>query len=415
MKKRGLLFFFACSLILEVILSICFFNNSEVKNDTVKFNELIQEVEKNYGDSTKYPDYYEYAIIDNNENLFYRTSGDVNYVLNDAYKNGDTVVDLYVSNNLTGKIIIKSTINEQINHLKNAYIISISAVSLSQIIVLVLYLVFFNRRFIKPFDDMKSFAERVAGGNLDIPLTMDKGNNFGAFTESFDIMREELKKAKLKEAEAEKSKRELVARLSHDIKTPVASIKSVSELAMAISNDEKEIEKLNLINQKADQINTLVSNLFTITIEELDQLSINPVKIPSYVVSELINNSDYLNKANSFSTPECDVFFDRLRLQQVFDNIFANSYKYANTKIDVKVAINDVFLEISIKDYGDTIKDEEIPLLLEKYNRGSNIEGKDGSGLGLYISKKFIEAMNGKIELINNKPGFEVKVYLRII
>ena len=60
---------------------------------------------------------------------------------------------------------------------------------------------------IRPFRKLKGFAERIAGGNLDIPLEMDKRNLFGAFTESFDIMRSELKKARLAEAQAQQSKK----------------------------------------------------------------------------------------------------------------------------------------------------------------------------------------------------------------
>ena len=59
-----------------------------------------------------------------------------------------------------------------------------------------------NHTIIKPFCKLKSFAQRVAGGNLDIPLAMDRQNLFGSFTESFDLMRTELKKARIAEAEA---------------------------------------------------------------------------------------------------------------------------------------------------------------------------------------------------------------------
>ena len=91
---------------------------------------------------------------------------------------------------------------------------------------------------VKPFRKLEGFAERIAGGNLDIPLEMDRQNLFGAFTESFDLMRAELKKARLAEAEANAGKKELVAKLSHDIKTPVASIKAASEVGFALAESE---------------------------------------------------------------------------------------------------------------------------------------------------------------------------------
>ena len=71
-----------------------------------------------------------------------------------------------------------------------------------------------------PFRKLRRFARDVAAGNLDIPLEMDSYGSFGAFTESFGLMREELKKARENERAADQSKKELVASLSHDINTP---------------------------------------------------------------------------------------------------------------------------------------------------------------------------------------------------
>lgn len=415
MKKRHLIIFLIVTFILEVGLSIYFLTkNYNIKNDTVKINELVKEVETNFNNDDKYPKYYQFVIIDDNENLVYKTKNGLSETLNDAYKNSDTIIDLNINGD-NYKIIIKNSFNESFKSNRELMIITLSTISLAQLISIVLYSWYIHKTIIKPFKDMRDFAERVASGNLDIPLTMDSGNNFGAFTESFDIMRSELKKSKKREAEAQKSKRELVARLSHDIKTPVASIMSVAELGDTLSTSDREKERLKVISQKAEQINTLINNLFTITVDELDELSINPSNIPSYVVRELINNADYLNRIDELNIPECTLYFDRLRLQQVFDNIFANSYKYANTNINVNAEIDNEFLIVSIKDYGDTINDNDIPLLFEKYNRGSNTNDKEGSGLGLFISKRFMEAMNGKIEIKNDHPGFVVILYLRII
>ena len=70
---------------------------------------------------------------------------------------------------------------------------------------------------------------------------------------------------------------------------------------------------------------------------------------------------------------------------------------------------------IRIGDKGPGVKEEEIPLLKEKYRRGSNTNEKDGAGLGLYLANYFMEKMDGQLGLSNKEPGFEVSVYLRII
>ncbi len=133
---------------------------------------------------------------------------------------------------------------------------------------ILLYL-YCEKRILSPFRKLQSFAWHIAAGNLDVPLEMDRNNLFGAFTESFDLMREELHNSREKEREADRSKKELVASLSHDIKTPVASIKSATELMLFTAENDEYKEQLQGINAKAEQIDSLITNMFHATLEEL--------------------------------------------------------------------------------------------------------------------------------------------------
>lgn len=398
-----------------MFVTLYFLNSkSYYRNDTVELNDLARTIEINYLNSDNYPKTYKYVILDDLGNVKYQTNNKLSDSLNEAYKNKDTIMDLNI-NNKTYKLIVDNDLNQVIKRDRSIYLNLIVAISIIQLLSFIIYYIFNYIYIIRPFKKMEKFASRISSGNLDIPLKMDKNNNFGAFTESFDIMRQEIKTARRKEKEAIEAKKELVAKLSHDIKSPIASIKSSSELGLELTKDEKVLKQFKNIDQKSDQINTLITNLFNSTLEEMEKLEINPTKINSNVVKELIINSDYQNKSNKFTVDKCEVYADLLRLQQVFDNIYFNSYKYADTKIEVKTKIEEDYLVISIKDFGDTIKDEEMPLLLEKFKRGSNTNNKDGVGLGLYISKEFLNQMNGDLEIYNDKPGFRVEVKLRII
>ena len=281
-------------------------------------------------------------------------------------------------------------------------------------VIIIAWYVYIKRTMITPFEKLSGFAARVAEGNLDMPLTMDKGHVFGEFTESFDLMRSELKKARLAEKKAADDKKEMIAKLSHDIKTPVASIKSTSEVGMAITKEERTKEMFGVINSKTDQIKSLVDNLFTSSVHDITEIEVNPGMQTSDTIATLIKNSDYMNRAGDFAVPECNVYFDKLRLQQVFDNIFMNSYKYADTKISVASEISGDYLVIRVADEGPGVKEEELPLIREKYKRGSNASGNEGAGLGLFLTEYFMEKMDGKMGLRNLNPGFEVSVYLRL-
>lgn len=415
MKKIYFILIILITFLTEILVSIYFIKEkTNYQNDSVNINDLSKTIEKNYPNDNEYPKEFQYTIFDENENIMYKTNNELSKSINEAYKNQDTIVDLKI-NEENYKLVINNNLNNIIEQNQKTYIKILIIISTIQLLSFSIYYILSNVYIIKPFKEMKDFATRISNGDLDIPLKMDKNNNFGAFTESFDIMREEIKKARTKEKKAIEAKKELVAKLSHDIKSPIASIKSSSELGLEITTDEKIKKQFSSINKKSDQINTLITNLFNSTLEELEQLNINPTKLNSAIIKELIINSDYQNKAQEFEIKECKVFADILRLQQVFDNIFINSYKYADTDIEINSYIDNEYLIINIKDFGNTITDEEIPLLLEKFKRGSNVKNKDGVGLGLYISKQFIKQMDGELEIKNDNPGFKVIIKLRII
>ena len=112
--------------------------------------------------------------------------------------------------------------------------------------------------------------------------------------------------------------------------------------------------------------------------------------------------------------PECLVYADSLRLQQVFDNIFSNSYKYAKTDITVTAQKAENSIDIIIEDYGGGVLPEELPVLKEKFKRGSNTKNTEGAGLGLYISDYFMKEMQGELNIENGKHGLKVTVTLTL-
>ena len=416
MKKAPFIVLLIVTFIAEALA--CFFLTTrikDIKTDPVMVNECMYSISDNYGDPSKYNKQLDYVVIDNDGNLVYKTKEGLSESVNEAIKTRGLIIDLEVDGEVVGKVIFDYSMDEQIEGFKKNIVIGFVLIGSLQVVIIIAWYVYLKKTMIAPFKKLSSFASRVAEGNLDLPLEMDKGHVFGEFTESFDLMRSELKKARIAEKKASDDKKEMVAKLSHDIKTPVASIKSTSEIGMAITKEERTKEMFGVINDKTDQIKALVDNLFTSSVQDITEIEVNPGQQPSEIITALIKNSDYLNRAGKYEIPECSVYFDKLRLQQVFDNIFMNSYKYADTDMSVASEISGDYLVIRIGDKGPGVKEEEIPLLKEKYRRGSNTNEKDGAGLGLYLANYFMEKMDGQLGLSNKEPGFEVSVYLRII
>lgn len=407
----GLLVLFLLELAVLVLFTL---PQEERAQDTVAVNEAVKTVQSDWSSFEGHVNRtsLDYVVIDASGTVLYKTRAGLSESINAAIGHKDTILDVESGGMAVGKILIYNDGARIFEEKKRTTAFVLMAAAILQFCLCAGYLFYIRRAVIKPFDSMKDFARRIAGGNLDIPLEMDRQNLFGAFTESFDLMRSELKRARIAEARANADKKELVAKLSHDIKTPVASIKAASEVGAALASDEKSRETYGRIIQKADQINTLVTNLFSATLEELQELSVTPSDMKSNELQSLLENADYLRRAVIPPVPGCMLSGDRLRLQQVFDNLFVNSYKYAGTEITVFISMEDGYLTVTLEDWGGGVSEEELPLLKEKFKRGSNAKNIEGAGLGLYISDYCMRKMAGRLEIANGKTGLRATVWI---
>lgn len=407
----GLLVLFLLELAVLVLFTL---PQEERAQDTVAVNEAVKTVQSDWSSFEGHVNRtsLDYVVIDASGTVLYKTRAGLSESINAAIGHKDTILDVESGGMAVGKILIYNDGARIFEEKKRTTAFVLMAAAILQFCLCAGYLFYIRRAVIKPFDSMKDFARRIAGGNLDIPLEMDRQNLFGAFTESFDLMRSELKRARIAEARANADKKELVAKLSHDIKTPVASIKAASEVGAALASDEKNRETYGRIIQKADQINTLVTNLFSATLEELQELSVTPSDMKSNELQPLLENADYLRRAVIPPVPGCMLSGDRLRLQQVFDNLFVNSYKYAGTEITVFISMEDGYLTVTLEDWGGGVSEEELPLLKEKFKRGSNAKNIEGAGLGLYISDYCMRKMAGRLEIANGKTGLRATVWI---
>lgn len=274
---------------------------------------------------------------------------------------------------------------------------------------------------LRPFDKMKAFAEKIAQGNFDIPLKYERSNYFGSFTWAFDSMRREITKARACEREAIDNNKTVIATLSHDIKTPVSSIRAYAEGldANLDSSPEKRRKYLSVIMRKCDEVSKLTNDLFLHTLSDLDKLKIHPEKLEltefmENTVKEIAAEHDDI----SFIRPNftAEVSADRNRLMQITENLINNARKYAHTDINISMELEQHDVLIRFRDFGGGIPDSDIPFIFGKFYRGKNSGNEQGSGLGLYIVKYLTEAQNGEVSLRNHtEGGLEVTISLPLL
>ncbi len=268
---------------------------------------------------------------------------------------------------------------------------------------------------LRPFDKLKDFTEELAKGNFDAKLKVERKNFFGAFTWAFDHMRREITKARDCEQEAIDNNKTVIATLSHDIKTPIASIRAYAEaLDASLDTDyERRRRYATVIMTKCDEVTKLTNDLFLHSLADMDRIKIEkaPVRIEE-VLPRMIEGiaGDNQEIAIRGEVQKAVLLLDIKRFEQVMENLINNSLKYAGNKIDISTTILQNDYIIVIRDYGTGIADEDMPFVFEKFYRGKNVLNRQGSGLGLYIVKYICEKMNGTIELHNTKDGLEARI-----
>lgn len=421
MKMRTMAIFYTAVILLFGVLSFFTINKISAEQlDMVEVNNSFKQIEAILDDSSRenwkeiseeLENQYECTI------LFYDDS-DYQSRLLECLKKGDVVLDYEHDGKLFAKIsFVNTTINfeEQKEALMRIVLVAISAIWLLGMVLFV----YFYMGYVRPFHKLKNFAGEVARGNLDMPLSMTKSNYFGVFTESFDIMREELRRAKENEYKANVSKKELVAELSHDIKTPIATIKAACEVIEVKSAKSEGIgglelhDKVQLIEKKADVVEQLINNMFHATLEELEVLKVESQEELSTCIDEMFKELQvYGNIHIENQIPHCILWMDKLRMVQVIDNIVNNAMKYAKTDVHISYSQRNNGILIRIKDDGPGVPEEDLAKVSEKFYRGSNVAGENGSGLGLYLTKMFMEKMEGQMNCYNDN-GFVVELFLR--
>ena len=351
----------------------------------------------------------EYVILDVNGNVIYDNRSDRSEVITveTAMKRCYPYTYITENNQITGSVVLTDS-DKHFDSLRTNIIVVYCVCSFLLIGTAAAFGAYIRKAILRPFAKMKDFASYVAAGDLDRPLEMDRGNMFGAFSESFDIMREELKASRARELSLQKKERELIASLSHDLKTPVTGIKLTSELMAAVfsQNEGQEITvtqdmivKMNNVYKKADEIALLVGDLFSSTLEDLGAFKVNCADENSAVITALVSEYDDRGLVRISEIPQVIVHMDKLRLSQVIGNILFNSYKYADTPIDISFRLDERFLEVSIHDSGPGVPEDEIELITNKFYRGKEQGDKEGSGLGLYIARILMDKMGGELSV----------------
>ena len=268
-----------------------------------------------------------------------------------------------------------------------------------------------SKSILKPLSRLKIAAGEIQNGNLGYEVIEDGDNEIREICRSFEQMRLKLKESVHIQMKYDDNRKMLVSSISHDLKTPITSIKGYVEgiLDGVASTPEKSERYLRTIYSKAVQVDAMIDDLLLYSKLDLKQIPYNfeQTDIVKYFEDCIAEYELELKKKNIRLTLHNEVklyrnvLIDRERLRRVIVNIIDNAQKYMDKpcgEIEIILRENEASIIIEIKDNGAGVAREDLRYIFDRFYRVDAARSKaSGSGLGLAIAKQIVEGHDGKI------------------
>ncbi|GAA0706446.1 hypothetical protein GCM10008904_15040 [Paraclostridium ghonii] len=300
------------------------------------------------------------------------------------------------------------------------------------ILLLIVFIIFkiyklINKDILEPINKMHKSASEILKGNYLEKVKYDYYGEVGKFSHDFERMRESLIISREREKKLKIAEKELLACISHDLKTPIANISGYCEgIIDGVVKEERDIKRYaGIILKKAKVLTKLLDDILELSKAEINQMSINKKEVYSKeFFEELLEeiSMDVISSGRKFVVENEPynllINIDKDKITQAINNIISNSIKYTSSDGIISIRFEKIIdgLEIRVKDNGIGISADDVDLVFNKFYRSEKHRNQNipGSGLGLSIAKYITEMHNGSIEMISgNGRGTTVIVKIR--
>lgn len=360
-----------------------------------------------------------YTPFDMVNNYKYEERPYINFMLEKNLSSGHVNVILALPNNNIERVTLNFSLDSVMYQSKIIIIITL----IIDAIIALIFGYLFSRKLTKPISEIITNIDILSKGNYNL-YTKEKGI-YKAVFENINDLSSTLRENENQRKELESMREEWFANITHDIKTPLASIQGYAEI---ISDKDYEFtrdeiqEYTEIIYSKSKYIKELVDELNLSTRLKNNALSLNKqntnlVALLRNVVIDILNGSRYENRNIEFNS-NIDVIekeVDVMLLKRALTNLIFNAVVHNNESVEVKVEIKKIDkINIFIKDNGNGINTKDLKHIFDRYYRGTNTgEAHKGSGLGMAISKEIINNHGGEIQ-INSKLGCGTEILITL-
>ena len=312
------------------------------------------------------------------------------------------------------------TYRNAVDHLPTLLILN--GVWLSTILLTAGILFYIYRKILRPFRDMAELPVELSKGNLSIPVKEEQDRYFGRFLWGMDMLRDKLETDKNDRLAMEQEKKTLILTMSHDIKTPLSAIKLYNR---ALSEDlyeteEKKREAYEGIDRNLKELEKYIEEIQSTAREDFLQISVSDGE---WYLSEVMDALEKLYKEKTAERrieftvepyQNCLIRGDKERGLEVLQNLMENALKYGDGRsIRITFADEEDCRLVTVENSGCKLPERELPNIFDSFYRGSNAKDQKGSGLGLYICRRLMQAMDGEVFAEIRGDNFAVTAVFR--
>jgi signal transduction histidine kinase len=253
-------------------------------------------------------------------------------------------------------------------------------------------------------------VNRLATGDFSARVCVTEVDELADVADAFNMMADELERSFARQKQLEQARRDLTAAVSHDLRTPLTSIKAMIEaLTDGVVTDPDTIRRYYAtINTQIENLSGLINDLFELSQLETGhvQLQKEPVNLND-LLSDVLESMQAQAGANGVSLE--GVFSEDLpiiqaefvKIQRVLYNLVQNAIRHtpAGGSISLTTEVVPEGIQVDVIDTGDGIAAEDLPFIFDQFFRGEKSRSRQtgGAGLGLAIAKRIVEAHNGRI------------------
>ena len=285
---------------------------------------------------------------------------------------------------------------------------------------------FVFRHISEPLEILTRGAEEIGQGHLDYRIGYEGRDEFAPACEAFDEMAGRLKRSVELTQANEENRKLLLAGISHDLRSPLTSIRAYTEglIDGVADTREGQLQYLRIIQKKSDEIDRLVSQVFLYSKMDLkEEKHLDPVRLDREIIAFLEEYAqEYADRGLILHAEliPVTVYGDSALLKRIFFNLCENSVKYKSSEtghLDLLLDVKEGNCILSFSDDGPGVKNEELPRLFEIFYRSDAARQNPagGSGLGLSIVERCAAQMDGRVRADHSPGGgLMISVFLKV-